>query len=553
MTIDSKDMHTSSPGIALGSLLRHSKAPSLRQLLDDSVVSTLEQLDPTLLEGDSIGRIAEKLIEPTEALRDPDIRVQLIDLLPLMKARELAEKLNVDGDRFLYVHLRQAVADQSSLSVLNSFFGVADEERAPLYRPRDLTLLRPHYSLFNHQRVAATRVLRMLSEEPRKVVLHMPTGSGKTRTAMHVVASHLRDYEPTVVVWLAQSAELLEQAASEFETSWSHIGNRELTLTRFWGNRRPDVGTVEDGLIVAGLGKLHSLDRRDPNLMLRLADRTSLNVIDEAHQALAPTYRDTITALHTKRPFNALLGLTATPGRTWADVEEDEKLSDMFDRRKVTLEVEGYSDPVTFLIEEGFLAKPNFRTLNSGAGLDLTRRDVATLARAVDVPNSILERLGADTQRNLKILTTVEDLAKRHTRIIVFTPSVQNAKLLAALLGVRGYAAESVTALSSSHDRDRLIRRFRSPDAKPMILCNYGVLTTGFDVPQVSAAVIGRPTRSLVLYSQMVGRATRGPNVGGNTEAEIVTVVDPHLPGFGSIVDAFANWEDVWNDPSDHD
>jgi superfamily II DNA or RNA helicase len=79
-----------------------------------------------------------------------------------------------------------------------------------------------------------------------------------------------------------------------------------------------------------------------------------------------------------------------------------------------------------------------------------------------------------------------------------------------------------------------------------MVLCNYGVLTAGFDAPQTSAAIIARPTKSLVLYSQMVGRATRGPRAGGHSDAEIVTVVDTTLPGFGEMIDAFRNWEDVW-------
>jgi len=81
-----------------------------------------------------------------------------------------------------------------------------------------------------------------------------------------------------------------------------------------------------------------------------------------------------------------------------------------------------------------------------------------------------------------------------------------------------------------------------------MVLCNFGVLTTGFDAPQTSAVVISRPTRSLVLYSQMVGRAIRGPRAGGNREAEITTVVDTALPGFGDVAEAFTNWEDVWNE-----
>ena len=81
----------------------------------------------------------------------------------------------------------------------------------------------------------------------------------------------------------------------------------------------------------------------------------------------------------------------------------------------------------------------------------------------------------------------------------------------------------------------------------PFVLNNYGVLTTGFDAPKASAVVIARPTRSLVLYSQMIGRVIRGPKAGGTETCEIVTVVDPHLPGFGSVAEAFSNWEDAWS------
>ena len=79
------------------------------------------------------------------------------------------------------------------------------------------------------------------------------------------------------------------------------------------------------------------------------------------------------------------------------------------------------------------------------------------------------------------------------------------------------------------------------------MLVNFGVLTTGFDAPAASAALIARPTKSLVLYSQMVGRVIRGPLAGGTERCEIVTVVDTTLPGFGDVADAFMNWEDVWS------
>ena len=367
---------------------------------------------------------------------------------------------------------------------------------------------------------------------------------------MHVISTHLGSNEPTLVCWLAQNAELLEQAATEFAHAWRCLGDRSVDLVRFWGHRNPSLQNVRDGLLVAGLGKMHAYDRRNPEGMLRLADRTSLIVIDEAHQAIAPTYESVLSALHTKRSRNALLGLTATPGRTWSDIAEDKRLSDYFENHKVTLEVAEYGDPVTFLIEQGYLAKTALQTLNSEAGLSLTRQDVARLSKAIDVPESVLEKLGEDSRRNLKIMTATEELMQRHRRIIVFAPSVSNARLLCALLRARKAEAHLVTAYTDAAERDRIIARFRSDVESPMAIVNFGVLTTGFDAPATSAAIIARPTKSLVLYSQMVGRATRGPRAGGNSQAEIVTVVDPHIPGFGSIAESFRNWEDVWREPS---
>ena len=448
---------------------------------------------------------------------------------PYPRARELGNRLDARDGRTLYDDLCSKAADNAALEVLYSFFGVVRDPRAPADRSSDTAQASAAYALFDHQRAAASLVVDALSSSPHKTVLHMPTGSGKTRTAMHIVAAYLRALEPTVVCWLAQNAELLDQAADEFEIAWRHLGNRETELVRFWGHRRPDILDLHDGVIVAGLSKMSALDRRDPATVLRLADRVSLTIIDEAHQAIAPTYAAILTALYSKRPHNALLGLTATPGRSWSDIDEDRKLSEYFDGRKVTLNVAGYEDPVSFLIDRKYLARPLFRTLNSDAGLKLDDADVNELASAIDVPKQILDRLGSDTQRNLKILSVTEDLLTQHRRVIVFAPSVVNARMIAAILSVRGYEAHVVTGESNTFERERTIRRFRSGANRSMVIVNYGVLTTGFDAPATSAAVIARPTRSLVLYSQMVGRATRGTRAGGNHEAEIVTVVDPPL------------------------
>ena len=537
------------PGLSFQVLLRNAKPALLRDLIGHSIVDTLQGLDPDLASDKRLGELATQLIEPTETLRDSSNRDRIIRMLPLPKARELGRKLGVSNGRDIYNDLCRITSNKSVLPELFSFFGIVQDERAPDDSHADISEAKAGYALFDHQRHAGDKALQLLSVEPRKVVLHMPTGAGKTRTAMHIISSYLNRNNPTVVCWLAQNAELLDQAADEFNTAWRFLGNRHLRLLRFWGHRNPDVLDLNDGLIVAGLGKMVALDKRDPATLLKLADRATLTVIDEAHQAIAPTYAAILTALHTKRPRNGLLGLTATPGRSWSNIEEDLKLSNYFSGSKVTLEVEGYDDPVNFLIDKKYLAKPTFRTLNSEAGLELSDGDVNDLSSAVDVPEDILRRLGDDAQRNLRIITAIEDLLSRHKRILVFAPSVQNARMLTAIIALRGHEAHVVTGTTNASKREQIIRRFRSADNQAMVLVNYGVLTTGFDAPATSAAIIARPTRSLVLYSQMVGRATRGLKAGGNAEAEIVTVVDPHLPGFGSIAEAFQNWEDVWNEP----
>jgi len=540
---------SAAPGLAFQVLLRNAKPALLRELIGPSIFDTLQGLDPELASDQRLGELAIQLVDPSETLRDPQLREKIVRMLPLPKARELGERLGASMDRDIYNDLNRIVTGKDVLPELFSFFGIVEDERAPEDRHPDVGQVSAGYALFDHQRKAGDKAMLILSSDPRKVILHMPTGAGKTRTAMHIISSYLKRNEPTVVCWLAQNAELLDQAADEFNSAWHSLGNRNLSLVRFWGNRSPDLLDIADGLIVAGLGKMTALDKRDPATLLRLADRVTLTIIDEAHQAIAPTYAAILTALHTKRPRNALLGLTATPGRSWSNIQEDQKLSDYFDASKVTLEVEGYDDPVSFLIEEQYLAKPIFRTLNSDAGLELTDDDIRNLSSAIDVPESLLNKLGEDTQRNLKIISVIEDLVTRHKRVLVFAPSVKNARMLTAIIALRGHEAFVVTGTTNKSERERVIRRFRSNANRAMILINYGVLTTGFDAPATSAAIIARPTRSLVLYSQMVGRATRGVKAGGNAEAEIVTVVDPHLPGFGSIAEAFKNWEDVWNEP----
>ncbi len=380
------------------------------------------------------------------------------------------------------------------------------------------------YTLFSHQRRAVRRVNRALAEAHTRVILHMPTGSGKTRSAMNVVASHLRRVEPTVVLWVASSKELLEQAMEEAAKAWTALGDREITVAAGWGGELDDASTVTDGVLVASLQSLYTLLKSDEDRYYGLANRVSLMVFDETHQSIARTYKAVTerVASHAR-----LLGLSATPGRTAAgDQEPDRMLAAMFRGRSVTLETkaEGHDNPIDFLVSQGYLADAEFEQVDLPPHADGVGAHTAAVTVEVD-----------------------HGVKDGHKRVIVFVGRVEHARVVAALLHTKGVSARAVHAGLSSSDRESAIQWFKEAPDEARVLVNVDVLTTGFDAPTTTLCVIARPTKSLVLYSQMVGRAIRGPKAGGSETAKIVTVVESDDRAFSDVAKAFQNWQALWS------
>ena len=473
-------------------------------------------------------------------LADLEVRRTLLRNLDPGKLNELKHRLGADPDA---VEL-----DEAAWGTIAGFFGLVFAETASGFALLPVERVAVKYGLFPHQRSVVRRTLARIGDGQGRTLVHMPTGAGKTRTAMHVLAKAIGAQEPSLVIWLASTKELLEQAADAFLDAWPALGDREVALHRFWGSYGEAPTLMTDGLLVAGLAKLHSWRQRAPNDFLRLAARARLVVVDEAHQAVAPTYRSLIDALSAGGESHSLLGLSATPGRSWNDVDEDERLSAFFHGSKVVLEAGSDPNPVKYLLDEGYLARPQFGRIGYEPVRKASDKELRRIRNLGEFPDDSLERFASDVSRNLAIITAIKGLIERgHKRIILFAPTVSNAEAIAEALVAYGIRSSVVTGETPATHRAANLRAFKSNDPTPTVLCNFGVLTTGFDAPQTSAAVIARPTRSLVLYSQMVGRATRGPRAGGNATSEILTVHDPEYPGFGDIAEAFFNWEDVWN------
>ncbi len=402
--------------------------------------------------------------------------------------------------------------------------------------------IKPNYSLHPYQRQVLADIISALSSPGRRAVAHLPTGAGKTRIATHA-ACYLLNKEggsDSLVIWLASTEELCEQAADQLVRGWTYLGLRDAYVHRHWGSFLLDLRCLESGFLVTGLAKLRSAASHDDTLLAHLANRTSAVIFDEAHQAVAQTYSFVTEQLCSHRP--PLLGLTATPGRTANLTDQDYRLAEMFNRTKISIDPRGHDGPVAYLIQNRYLADPRFTRISFESAVS-----IADPLPGVDYSARDLDRLGLDTERTRKIVELAERAVARYPRTIVFCPSVKSALECNELLKEKGVATSAITANTLNEDRRDIIGNFKSDDREHMVMFNYGVLTAGFDAPRTRCVIIARPTTSLVLYSQMAGRALRGPRAGGNATAEIFTVADTNLPGFGSVTDAFTNWEGLWS------
>jgi DNA repair protein RadD len=529
-------------------LLARADESTLEALLGSATLRVLDALDRNLSQPSNLKRVVRELHGPEGLLGSARLRPLLLDLLRLEEARQLTMLLQLPTDGDVYRQLRDLKISRGSKreALLYQFFGLSAPVREAVVEVATVQIAEPRYGLFAHQRSVVREVSELLEDGSKRVLLHMPTGAGKTRAAMNLIVEHLRRRENALVVWLAYSEELCEQAAEEFERAWSALGNRAASVHRFWGGHDLQLEHAHDGILIAGLAKMYRLAKSATYSLGQLGSRSTLVIIDEAHQAIAETYQLVLESLLVHGRGADLLGLSATPGRTWSDMDADERLAQFFGKNKVTLRIKDYDNPIDYLVEAGYLADAHFRRLLIESGVALSDSDLDRLREGLDVPDSVLCRLAEDEQRTLAVVHRIESLLLEHRRILVFATTVEHSDVIASILQARGHHARSVTGSTPAAERARSIEAFRSDDERPMVLCNYGVLTTGFDAPATSAVLIARPTKSLVLYSQMVGRGIRGPRAGGNSEAEIVTVVDRNLPGFGSVASAFTNWEDVW-------
>ena len=430
------------------------------------------------------------------------------------------------------------------------------------------------YELLDYQYYIKQRVLTNLNSGNllERMLIHMPTGTGKTKTCMHIITNYINFTleEKGLVIWIAHSTELLQQAYDTFVSVWGHLGNGPIIAYKLWGNKEiNDLDLQLNGVVFCGLAKLMSITESNLKLYERLKKDCRLIVFDEAHKAAANKTRKIVEDFM-RLPENyenrSLIGLTATPGRTTEDSYDNNLLTNMFGGKLIHIDSDilnqinyGKLKALNTVAEENIIKYFQERRILAKMIPEKLKYKQQFTEQELQILGSALKDMGFDDkeyteeqltilarnkERNLAIMEKLRSLNIERKPTIVFACSVEHAKMLSAMLTLEGIHNSLVLGEMDSMDRKNAIEVFKKRDSGVDIIINYEVLTTGFDSKNIKCVFITRPTKSIVLYSQMLGRGLRGPLMGGNEECILVDV-DDNLQAFDNET-AFSHFNDYW-------
>lgn len=386
------------------------------------------------------------------------------------------------------------------------------------------------------------RLVEVMRKPKARALVQLPTGSGKTRTAVEaaVVACLERRWfeEGRTIVWLAHAEELLEQAIDTIRDVWQQRARMAARIVRAWGDYSPLECSWKGAFVVGGFAKMARLLS-----VGRLPCQPALILVDEAHRALAPTFRTAVEGCGGEDA--SIVGLSATPGRSLGPsaAKENAELARLFGGRLIGFSPVSERSPIAELRSLRVLARLERVAVNGEHGIMLSDSDAVAAQREGELPGGVLERLARSTPRNQTILNAIRKEVAGGRPCLVFSCGIDHSRLLATALNLEGIRAAHVDCHMPRTFRLRATSGFRAGEFD--VLLNFGVLSTGFDAPRTRAVVIARPTSSVVLYSQMLGRGLRGPAMGGGEVCRLIDVVDNFI-AFGDVDAVYSSFDEYW-------
>lgn len=305
----------------------------------------------------------------------------------------------------------------------------------------------------------------------RRVLAQMPTGAGKTIVFAAIAREFIQRSETVLVI--AHREELISQAAAKLQDVSGHAP------AIIKAGYKPDLTNPVQ------VASIQSLVRRQ-------LPPAALVIVDEAHHSAAPSYSKIIQ--HYSEQGSYVLGVTATPARI--DGRGLRHLHDGIDG----YEALAIGPSTKELIEAGHLSP--FKIYASPNALDATH--LRTLGG--DYNESELEDF---VRQNLIIGDVVSQwqLKAAGRRTVLFAVSVKHAQEIAVGFRQAGIPAESVSGDTPMDIRRQILARFAA--GQTLVLCQHSIVVEGVDIPCIEAVQFCRPTKSLVVWFQAIGRALR--------------------------------------------
>ena len=310
------------------------------------------------------------------------------------------------------------------------------------------------------------------------VMLQMPTGTGKTRLFVSIIKDifhYSRDKKMALkILIMVHRTELIEQIGKTLGVNY----NLAYGIIQ--------AGEKERREFPIQLASVQTLTRRLDNWTEKEFD---FIIVDEAHHIKAESYQKIIKAF----PLAKLLGVTATPVRL-----DGCGFTDTFEKLIVSPNVRSF-------IRNGYLSEYEYYSVPRNSFIQKEIYSIKKFSQG-DYAESELERVCDNMQIRSQVVKTYLDFAKGK-KGIVYTINKAHNYNLALQFNRNGVPTIAIDSDTPKEQREHYIEQFRKGEYK--IICNVNLFTEGFDCPDIEFIQLARPTKSLALYLQQVGRGLR--------------------------------------------
>jgi len=328
--------------------------------------------------------------------------------------------------------------------------------------------------LRGYQKQAIENVRKEMKKGNKAILLYAPTGSGKTVIASKIILDAIK--KNSRILFIIHRHQLVEQTKKTL-----------LSL----GVNYNDIGFIKAGykekqnakIIIASI---QSMQRRQlPN-----PKNINLIIVDECHTTSFYKFYKEID----KRYDCYKIGLSASPWRK----KPTEQMSDFFD---ALVKVE----TLTNLIKEQYLATPKYYSFDSKKIKEL-EKELENQFNEEEFKNSSL-KMCEDKEFNSLVVQETKEFASSSISGITFCATVNQSKLLCELFNESGIISKHVDKSTSWEERENIFSELKNN--KIQNICSVGILTEGFDAPNIEWVTLARPINSKSLYVQILGRVLR--------------------------------------------